>query len=289
MNTLDAKDAAAGVQKALAEGGLTPIVGMRIIDVGSSTNGCVQNVMDEGRDVPLPANLENLIPGIRPSGEVRIPYYREGTGHDYWDSFIGSIFYGMRDICVFSEEKMAEYDDKTRQEIERYSGIETALKLFRNQLVVDLGAGPGAVGYYFAALAGARGYVAVDKYCADGVIECGADEIKHFFKDKIGPLDFEVKPIQGISTEQDMLTFLKRLPDKSVSILASGIDGYLLPDLRYTSDVTQEIGRVLSPEGVYICHDSPALSYFLDKSEIEPFKPEKFRQEGLTRPFVRRK
>ena len=52
--------------------------------------------------------------------------------------------------------------------------------------------------------------------------------------------------------EEDMLSFLKRLPPNSVSIWCSGIDINILPDPNYREAVSKEIVRVLHPRGAYV-------------------------------------
>ena len=49
-----------------------------------------------------------------------------------------------------------------------------------------------------------------------------------------------------------MLTFLRRLPDNSVSIISSGLDEHVLPNATYRYAVEQEMARVLDPQGLFV-------------------------------------
>ena len=49
---------------------------------------------------------------------------------------------------------------------------------------------------------------------------------------------------------EDMLTFLKRLPDNSCSFLCSGME--ILDNDEYKDEVNKEIKRALNPDGAYI-------------------------------------
>ena len=66
----------------------------------------------------------------------------------------------------------------------------------------------------------------------------GFDEIK-----EMGP-----EKIPSAVVPEDMLSFLKRLPDDSVSVMCSGIDECILKPA-YANEVRKETLRVLSPDG----------------------------------------
>lgn len=134
-------------------------------------------------------------------------------------------------------------------------GAEQVLRMFRDQVVVDLGSGLD-LGYFAAALARAKGYVGVDKYERRSSFYHNRETIRKFFEMSHFKLSFDVEPIPGSSVQDDMLHFLRRLPDHSVSILASGIDGYVIPNREYFAAVSEEIKRVLHKKGIFFSHQS---------------------------------
>jgi hypothetical protein len=58
--------------------------------------------------------------------------------------------------------------------------------------------------------------------------------------------------------EDDILLMLRALPDKSVSVLASGLSEGIIPEAR-VKEIETEIERVLSPEGGYLTIETPFL------------------------------
>lgn len=135
---------------------------------------------------------------------------------------------------------------------------------FKDQVVIDLGAGMSPSGYLIADRAGAKGYIGVDLYHSARLaemIESLRDPESHIvrrIKEAPAPVDtVNVVPLETkyLAVEEDMLTFLKRLPDKSVSVLCSGIDFAIIKQPYYEGQVIQEIKRVLRPEGSYVGGD----------------------------------
>ncbi len=122
----------------------------------------------------------------------------------------------------------------------------------KGQVVVDLGAGRTPDAYTLAGGMGATGYIGVEPHfgrelleameadVADGLSYLRGEEMDNFYT-------------KGSVTNDDMLSFLRRLPDHSVSIFASGIDNFVLDDSDYVRETVTEIVRVLHPTGVYIC------------------------------------
>ncbi|MEK9160716.1 MAG: hypothetical protein AAB440_01610 [Patescibacteria group bacterium] len=130
---------------------------------------------------------------------------------------------------------------------------ESLNEALRGQVVVDIGAGRYPFGYLIADRAGAKGYVGVDAYSASSL----AATTQSLFTDPKSrdqevfgsvqpPLITEVSIV-----EEDMLTFLKRLPDNSVSVFCSGIDSDII-NYEYEKQVSEEIKRVLKDDGAYV-------------------------------------
>ena len=118
--------------------------------------------------------------------------------------------------------------------------IEKIREVFAGRVVVDLGAGDNDWGYYLADMAGAKHYVGVDSHNARGLngqLEKFSEEIK------------EGKFIPYSVVDTDMLSFLRDVKDDSVSMIASGIDDYIIEDGKYSSETSREISRTLHPEG----------------------------------------
>lgn len=64
--------------------------------------------------------------------------------------------------------------------------------------------------------------------------------------------DLESISIPFTIVVEDMLSFLKRIPDSSVSIICSGIDRDVISDDKYREGVEKEVVRVMDKKGVYI-------------------------------------
>ena len=118
-----------------------------------------------------------------------------------------------------------------------------------DQVVLDLGSGITTSGYALAASAGARSYVGVDHYHSPCLLE------------KIEALP----PTLPFSLAlEDMLKFLHRVPDKSVSLLAAGIDRCMIPEKwevksaphrvngNYLDELSYQVKRVLHPQGMML-------------------------------------
>jgi hypothetical protein len=106
---------------------------------------------------------------------------------------------------------------------------------YKDQIVVDLGAGIMPYGLKISESLGAKGYIAVEPNFPNSLRE-------NIYSHSI---PFTIIP-------EDMLTFLRRLPDESVSILTSGIDECILQSKEYITSVEEEIERTLHQLGTYI-------------------------------------
>jgi hypothetical protein len=166
----------------------------------------------------------------------------------------------------------------------------TRLEGFRGQVVVDLGAGDTCIAYNSVRNAGARAYIAVEPFFTIGLYydiskhiqalekyqrteiitpeiketlflnSCGHEYSRFTEKgEKPKNMDMLVSIV-----DDDMLTFLKRLPNNSVSLLVSGIDSNRIIKDDYQKETAKELTRVLSLQGcLFRCAESfdPAMSY----------------------------
>lgn len=151
----------------------------------------------------------------------KFDYQEQPFGLSFLADYAGSIYRSL----LHSKEKGERISD-----------------LFKNQIFVDLGAGDLPYGYEIAQLAGAKAYVGVEPF---------------YPKSLEGTImwDHVPKKIPASVVPEDMLTFLKRLPESSVSLFISGIDGNILPDKGYIDCVENEIMRVLDPKGILFTND----------------------------------
>jgi len=149
--------------------------------------------------------------------------------------------------------------------------------VLKGQVVVDLGAGDKTTSYLLAEMAEAAAYVAVEPYFYKEL----AIEFQTLMSDpKLKKdLPFTIVP-------EDMLTLLERLPESSVSVMAFGID-YTVIEMEYTLRVSQEVQRVLHPEGALVSsnigkvikpntaqHDEVlSLGIFRNTTQPLPFNP----------------
>lgn len=134
-----------------------------------------------------------------------------------------------------------EFTDHLLREIEKNKEVATLFSLFKGQILIDLGPGCEDHGYQLAQLVEAKSYI--------GVEPNNAELLSANLSDSLEELPAAIAPI-------DALTFLRSLPDHSVSIFCSGIDECIIKDQKYIQEVAQEIQRVLHEEGAYIEYES---------------------------------
>lgn len=145
-------------------------------------------------------------------------------------------------------------------------------KEFKDQIVVDLGAGRNRNGYIIAALNDAKGYVGVEP----GNSNFNNLAYALLFRDHEGDslvdeLNRYNKPFIPLSlANTDALSVLRGIPPASVSVFTSGIDEFILGDEpEYVRAVGSEIERVLHPNGAFINYDSV---FHLKSSEFEQIR-----------------
>jgi len=157
-----------------------------------------------------------------------------------------------------------------------------ALKLFQGQVVVDLGAGLTPSGYQLSELLKAEAYVGVEPF-NHGQLKSSLKRLESRAEDARGNDSYHNSPVIGYWSESffaslpgfseyripysvvagDMLSFLQRLPDNSVSVMMGGIDRCVIGDQEYRDQVMREIERVLDPKGGFLSESS-----FPEPSEI---------------------
>ena len=227
--------------------------------------------------------IDQMIPGIKESmaTEFQNPYEADMVGRPfnkrfneiweqhYWPAFINPEMLRKEALRRLNTSTT---DEKTLSDTINYIwkeyfselGPESAIfHLVENQVVVDLGAGSGdCMMYNFCSTAGAKGYVGVDKF-RDGFSEFFSKndedailnkQIQRSKRDHVSEriVKENFHAIPGAGVKEDMLAFLRRLPDKSVSVITNGIDYHVIESQEYRNEVGKEIERVLHPEGVYI-------------------------------------
>lgn len=151
-----------------------------------------------------------------------------------------------------------EFSEDTLLFVEQ--NIDKLRKLFKDQILIDLGAGKSKYGYEIASLLHTKAYVAVEPCNTDSLYEKftrGDLQSRPEFEQKNIIREYKSIPIS--IDDDDMLTFLRRLPDNSVSIQCSGIDRCIIQNRIYAAKVIEEIERVLSDTGAYICYCSQAV------------------------------
>lgn len=156
-----------------------------------------------------------------------------------------------------------------RQDIEENDGETYAKRFtefFKGIPVVDLGAGAGG-GYNVASWLKASGYIGVEPHNWDNLINGLLTDDTEITE--LQAKDSNVRPIPYSVIAEDALTFLKRLPDKSVGILSFGTDHFIIKDPKYIRDVIGEIKRVLHPKSAMLASNSVFTPYRKDDFRLE--------------------
>ena len=138
--------------------------------------------------------------------------------------------------------------------------LEEVKKYFKNQIVVDLGCGTDLSMYRVCCISESKGYIGVDKeYVPTLAHKLLSNDIWEKHDKELIKISETIKPrlnyerkVPAALAYEDALTFLKRLPDDSVSISASGLDIDVIPNNEKTQEIEKEIERVLHKEGAYI-------------------------------------
>lgn len=166
--------------------------------------------------------------------------------------------YGIHDIGLTDYASWAE--DLLQDLEKKYILAEETINNFKNQIVVDLGAGAFEIGYFLAVMGGAKAYIGVEPYYY-GELFVFLSDVEYlcnttYFNMKLKKEDLIPASIVNL----DMLKFIKLLPDNSVSFLACGIGKPKVIDERYADNVKKVIPQKLNQNGVFICYQSNDLS-----------------------------
>ncbi|OGL86146.1 hypothetical protein A3I40_01800 [Candidatus Uhrbacteria bacterium RIFCSPLOWO2_02_FULL_48_12] len=221
-------------------------------------------------------SLEEILPGIKLDGLPTLQQARENLDQQHR---LGKKFYGSlsTDYASLPYTTLLSERDAHRHAEE--------LSRLRNQVIVDLGAGDFAYGLGIAEMVGARAYIGVEKFNFQGLEHA----IGNRFLRSGDKLPSDLKRIPVAIVPEDALGFLKRLPDKSVSVMSFGGSGIGLEfgNKRHDyqeNEIGKEIVRVLHPEGAFITgatdDDSLSVSGILFKNEkllrgtVKQFLPE---------------
>lgn len=195
----------------------------------------------------------------------------------------------------------------------RYSDyLVHATEAFEGQVLIDLGCGRSVDGYIFAKIAGAKAYIGNDHIHLPSLYEKLNSEDRQGDKELTGFIEgmkkflqkdrqtfvYNPKILSGIIDRmdkhlagnfdipytlvpEDMKDFLKRIPDNSVSVFASGIDMDIISQDMYAYEIESEITRVVSPSGAFISY----------KSRLDPkglVKDLKYSQEHTFEKYVKK-
>ncbi len=150
-----------------------------------------------------------------------------------------------------------------------------AKRYFKDQIVVDLGCGTDISMYRVCCISESRAYVGVDKKSAKLVKNLNSERAWKKYDRNVIRLDHTIEPklshprkVPASYANDDILSFLRKLPNDSVSVSACGIDASIEPNSERVPQIESEIERVLNPEGAYISLASRFFYRVLD------YKPE---------------
>ena len=146
-------------------------------------------------------------------------------------------------------------------------------KAMTGRIVVDLAGGCNAWGYLLACEAQASCYIGLDAYNYRGLKGAlsseGLARSFHIFRECEDPT---YRPpgllIPRAVVPEDMLTFLRRVPDRSVSVLAIGLH-YILPP-SYADEVNEQLSRVIQDGGCCVRYPGET-AVFPSGFQCQPF------------------
>lgn len=239
----------------------------------------MKNKIEELEDFYTPVPVEEIVPGIDftkfiPEKELKILKKERKIGRPQ----------------VTENSFLNVFSLKFRQQFSQFKNneeVREAVKIFQDQIIVDLGAGENGNGYRLAQRMGAKAYIGIEPYrnlqedisnkknpstvkknlelmCKEKLEEeanKGFSFTQEWIDDEI---DYYTNKIRFSLSDQDMLAFLKALPDKSVSVMAGGIDENILRDEKLSA-VSDEIKRVLHPNGAFLSVGSDLIPNELEK------------------------
>ncbi len=206
-------------------------------------------INEESKEKFTGLSPDHLIPGIK----------MEGLKKDEYGSYVGNIIpeSGNSYDTSFSNVPLKYFKDLSKDP-ERYTDsqkeyLKEGKKLFSGVTVVDLGCGNSANSYELACILGAKGYIGIDSYNADvGCLDFIANDpsnTDHIHEDALvdGKWKRDWKPIPYSIIKEDIVSFLKRVPDESVGIFCFGLDNWIIGEVsdEYFEKCGSEISRVI--------------------------------------------
>ena len=205
-----------------------------------------RDYLDREEVVSLGEKLKGFIPGINLDGLQKDGSILRGDAHVFGTASpaegIMSVFLGLSYLTM-SAELLNESGDKERRDLEKL------LEKFADGIVIDLGAGVKSYGYYLVRKVKAKGYIGVEATRPDDLqkdIQAGVDRSK-----KAG---YPAMPFVVVAEE--MLRFLKRLPENCASVITSTIDNCVVPNSQVMRELGEEIWRVIGTDHIYLTNQS---------------------------------
>jgi hypothetical protein len=250
----------------------------------------IQQQIDSGERKSVLVPIDVLIPGIKLRLEETAPSSPDDAVPDDPQAYVSKLVEisrssnsspGIRNEepyilnflqnFHFGDVPGARELDKSEGEVDEYAPFSNAVEeKFKGQIVVDLGAGLLPSAYAFFSRFGVRGYVGVEKnfapQLADGLGH-GHTELQKDIAWRLSFTPFRDRKMDQFPQQectppasvvaQDMLSFLERLPDDSVSIFSSGSTYLFTPyEDEYVRETIKEIKRVLHPDGAFLGYES---------------------------------
>ncbi|MBV9349742.1 MAG: hypothetical protein JO026_03245 [Patescibacteria group bacterium] len=134
---------------------------------------------------------------------------------------------------------------------------------FRGITLVDLGAGDSWHGHTVASMLGCAGYVAAEPYHAVNLNENlrdNSDHLERRHREGKAPM-----PVPWAVIPEDMRTLLNRVTPNTISVMATGIDHYILSP-QYAAEVVSQMSRTIHNDGAGIFLGSAILGWSLADS-----------------------
>jgi hypothetical protein len=204
--------------------------------------------------------LNDFIPGINDKGLLDVEEAKYNN-HDIYQKLKGECKPLYAGWCRYFASKIVDQNLDRFEVHKKAMGEEYVNNLIKNSteifkkiednVFVDLGAGKVPFAYTIATMFNAKAYVGVEPFYFRKLSQCDFSKYAH-----------EEKNIPYFIVPEDMLTFLKRLPNKSATIFISAIDNEVIPSKEYRNNVKKEIPRCISSNGAYI-HSSCKSSIYL--------------------------
>lgn len=159
---------------------------------------------------------------------------------------------------------------------------ELVAPLLKEQVIIDLGGGirPKAM-VSLAREAESTAYVDVEYRLRK------KSDIEFYSPDEIGQPE-KIGKTEIFAVGDDMLHFLLRVKDNSVSIVMNGIDIIILPDEKYQKALVDEIIRVTKEGGAVVGFNSFVSDYLTDNSLFESKVTNEDSQYGGMFAFIKK-